>query len=225
LALFHEWPSIIDQTGAEATARVTEKREHIRVPFDTCFRSFEIVAAFRVPGNPLERHAVCDVEQDTYDSLHAGTSVTVRYWPALLSQPFIPATHLSPCTARANITSNPELYRKLQIVFGSLAVIVLLALVLHWRLGLWLLLPWFYFFLVIAVIPRAEPAPRDPRPVQAAVRNITTITTILEGTTSPSNHSNFGPVNLEHPFQIIQLEFTPSGGTGSRGGDRRDRSR
>jgi hypothetical protein len=71
LALFYEWPSIIDRTGTEATAQVAEKLEGIRIPFDNWYRSFEIVAAFRLPGNPIEHHAVCNVEQYTNESAGA----------------------------------------------------------------------------------------------------------------------------------------------------------
>lgn len=214
VALFYEWPTFMDRSGASATARITEKREGIRIPFDNWFRSFSIVAAFRPPGAVIEHRAVCDVEEDIYDSLHVGTAVTVHYWPSMLTQPFIPATHLSPCTPRANFTSNPELYRNLQMVFGSLVAIAFLVFVLRLRMAVWLFLPWFYFFLVTAAVPHAEPAPSQPRPAQATVRNITTITTIMENNGSQSSHNvTFGPIKLEHPFQIVALEFTPAGRT------------
>jgi hypothetical protein len=210
--LFYEWPSVIDASGVDATARVTEKREGIRIPFDNWFRRFEIVAAFRVPGDPIQRHAVCDVEQATYDSLHVGDPVGLHYWPALLAQPFIPATHLSPCTPRANFASNPEVYQKLEILLGTLLPIVFLVAVLRLRVAAWLFLPWFYFFLLTGVVPQTEPAPLQPRAALAIVRNITTITMLMEnGKSGSGSHVKFGPIKLEHPFQIIQLEFTPAG--------------
>jgi hypothetical protein len=78
-------------------------------------------------------------------------------------------------------------------------------------MALWLLLPWFYLFLLIAVVPQAEPAPSDPRSAQATIRNLTTITEIMEGQMSTGTHVHFGPITLEHPFQIVQLEFVPPG--------------
>lgn len=213
VVLFYEWPSIIDASGVDATAHVTEKREGIRIPFDTWFRRFEIVAAFRAPHEAIERHAVCDVEQAAYDSLHVGDTVGLHYWPALLAQPFIPATHLAPCTPRANVASNPELYRKLVVLLVTLLAILFLVAVLRLRAAAWLFLPWFYFFLLTDVVPQAEPAPADPRAAQATVRNVTTITMLMENgsASSGSSHVYFGPIKLEHPFQIIQLEFTPAG--------------
>lgn len=83
----------------------------------------------------LFRIFICDVEQRTYDSLHAGDRVTVHYFPTLLQQPFIPATHLSPCTPAANFGSNPDLYRRLVIVFGSLLAILFVWLLLRIRLA------------------------------------------------------------------------------------------
>ena len=162
--VFYKWSSFVDANGAETTGSVTEKRENVRESFGDWFRRFEIVAAFRAPGSSLERHAVCDVEQATYDSLHAGDRVTVHYFPALLQQPFIPATHLSPCTPAANFGSNPDLYRRLKVVFGSLAAILFAWLALRIRVAAWLLVPWFGFFVAYGVSPRAEPAPTRPLP-------------------------------------------------------------
>lgn len=212
IVLFYVWPSFIDSSGVQATGHITEKIERIRIPFDSWFRSFQIMGAFRVPGNPIEHHAVCDVDQATYDSLHVGNPVILHYWPALLSQPFIPATHLAPCTALANFTSNPVLYRTLQLVIGSLLGILFLVLVLRLRIALWLLVPWFYLFLVGAVVPRAEQAPVTANSALARIRNITAITTIMENSNaSGGTHVQFGPIKLDHPFQIVELEFTPSG--------------
>ena len=76
--VFYKWSSFIDANGVASTASITEKRETVREHFGDWFRQFEIVAAFPAPGSPLERHAVCDVEQRTYDSLHPGDRVTVH---------------------------------------------------------------------------------------------------------------------------------------------------
>jgi hypothetical protein len=209
VAVFYEWPSFVDAKGTAAAASVTEKRETVREHFGNWFRRFEIVAAYRAPGSAFEHHAVCDVEQATYDATQIGDRVTVHYIPALLQQPFIPATHLSPCTAKANFGSNPDLYRRMALVFGSLLPIMFLFLVLRIRIAIWLLVPWFGIFIVYCAVPRAEPAPSQPRPAQATVRSVYTIDEIFPVTSTRRRHTM--PVKLDHPYQLIQVEFTPSG--------------
>jgi hypothetical protein len=206
--VFYKWPSYIDANGAEATASITEKRESVRENFGDWFRRFEIVAAFQTPGSRLDRHAIGDVDQATYDSLHTGDRITVHYLPALLQQPFIPAAHLSPSTPAASFGSNPDLYRRLEMVFGSLAVIAFCWLVLRIPTAGWLLVPWFGFFIAYGVTPRAEPAPSQPRPARATVRSISTVDSILGGTTSGSRGNR--PIKLEHPYELVRLEFTPA---------------
>jgi hypothetical protein len=210
--VFYNWPSFIDAKGAGGTASITEKRETVREHFGDWFRQFQIVAAFRAPGSPFERHAICDVEQRTYDSLHPGDPVTVHYFPALLQQPFIPATHLAPCTQAANFGSNPDLYRRIELVFGSLFAILFAWLVLRIRIAGWLLVPWFGLFILYCVTPRAEPAPNQPRPANARVRSVSTIDEILVGGLGHEARSE--PMKLAHPYQLVQLEFTPAHATG-----------
>jgi hypothetical protein len=210
--VFYNWSSFIDANGAASTAVITEKREAVRERFGNWFRRFEIVAAFLPPGSPFERHAICDVEQRTYDSLHPGDHVTVHYFPALLQQPFIPATHLAPCTPAANFGSNPALYRRLVLVFGSLLAILFAWLVVRIRIAIWLLVPWFGLFILYGVTPRAEPAPSQPRPANARVRSISTIDEILGAGVGRAHHS--APIKLVHPYQLVQLEFTPANASG-----------
>jgi len=212
LFVFYNWSSFIDANGAGSTASITEKRETVRENLGDWFRRFEIVAAFRAPGSPFERHAICDVEQTTYDSLHPGDHVNVHYFPILLQQPFIPATHLSPCTPAANFGSNPDLYRRIELVFGSFFAILFAWLVLRIRIAAWLLVPWFGLFILYCVSPRAEPAPRQPRPAKATVRSVSTIDEILGGGGGSKGHSE--PIKLAHPYLLVQLEFTPANASG-----------
>jgi hypothetical protein len=205
---FYQWPAFVDAKGSTATGSVTEKRETVRVNFGTWYRRFEIIAAFQTPGSPFVHHAQCDVTQPIYESLHAGDQVAVHYFPTLLQQPFIPATHLGPCTPAGNFGSNPALYRRLTLVFGSLAAILFAWLVLRIQIAGWLLVPWFGFFIVYAVVPRAQPAPVRPLSARATVRSVTTVDTLISGSTSARHYSP--PLKLDHPFQLVQLEFIPA---------------
>lgn len=210
--VFYKWSSFIDAHGAGSTASITDKRETVRENFGNWFRRFEIVAAFRAPGSTFERHAICDVEQATYDSLHPGDHVTVHYFAILLQQPFIPATHLAPCTPAANFGSNPDLYRRIELVFGSLLAILFIWLILRIRITAWLLVPWFGLFILYCAIPHAEPAPSQTRPANARVRRVYLVDEILGG--GVSHHGYDGPIKLAHPYQLVQLEFTPAHATG-----------
>ena len=208
VALFYKWSSFVDAKGATAAASVTEKRETVRERFGDWFRQFDIVAAYREAGSPVEHSAICAVEQATYDSLQVGDRVTVHYFPALLQQPFIPATHLSPCAPSANFGSNPDLYRRMELVFGSLLAVLFLFVVLRIRMAGWLLVPWFGLFIVYCVTPHAEPAPGQPRPAKATVRAVSRIDEIVGGM---GGARSGGPMKLAHPYQLVQLEFTPTG--------------
>ncbi len=209
--LFYEWPSLIDAKGVVGAASITEKRESVRERFGDWFRSFEIVAAFHPAGSALERQAICNVEQKTYDSLHPGDAVTVHYFPALLQQPFIPATHLSPCTPAGYFGSNPEFFRRVGLVFGALFAILFAALRI--RAALWLLVPWFGWFLSYCVAPHAEPAPSQPRAASAKVWSISTVDEVLGGQSGREGDYN-QPIKLTHPYQLVQLEFTPADASG-----------
>jgi hypothetical protein len=69
------------------------------------FRHFEIIASYSIPGRPLQHRAARDVTGSTY-SLRKGNTVAVHYPPNLLVQPFVPDTHLSPCTPMGAISEH-----------------------------------------------------------------------------------------------------------------------
>ena len=198
------WPTFLDRVGAPAPAVITEKRESVRVVYNEWFRSFEITAAYSVPGQALSHHAVCDVDRATYDSLHRGTAVTVHYLPKLLIQPFIPAKHLSPCTLRGSIGENSSTGR-LVVVFLSLLAILFLWRVLRIRSAVWLLLPWLAGVLAFVAMPRTEPAPLHPAPATAAIDRIVSVTMLTE------DEGRERGIPLPHPYQIVLLRFVPPG--------------
>ena len=105
------------------------------------------MAAFKAPGYPYERHTICDVDQQIFDSLHVGSPVTVHYVPALLSIPLVSSTHISPCPPWEIFGFNPELYRRSLYLYGSLAIILGIVFVLRIRRAAWLLLPWSALFM------------------------------------------------------------------------------
>ena len=113
----------------------------------------------------------------------------------------------------ANFGSNPDLYRRIELVFGSLFVILFAWLVLRIRIIAWLLVPWFGLFVLDCVVPRAEPASSRPRPANARVRSVSTIDEILAG--GPGRRAHSEPMKLAHPYQLIQLEFAPANAIGS----------
>ena len=198
------WPTFVDINGAHTGAAISEKRETVRIHYGDWYRRFQILAAYRIPGQPVERHAICDVDQKTYDSLHVDNQVTVHYLPSLLDQPFISATHISPCTSLASVNLNPSIIPKLVIALVSLLAILFTGAILRARrLRAVLLFLWFFLVVAYFVTPRTEPTPSEPRSAQATVQTIDTITSIPDS----SRHS----ITLSHPFQIVRLQFTPPG--------------
>jgi hypothetical protein len=198
------WPIYLDTHGAAATGVLIEKRESVRIHYDEWFRRFEILAAYSIPGQPLEHRAICDVEEKTFDSLHGGDRVTVHYFANLLNQPFLPATHISPCTVKASIGSNPWLMRHVAAAVVSLLVILFLWKVLRIRIAAWLLLPWFCLMFAYLGLPRVEPQPMQPVPATATVDRVVTITTLGGANTRRS-------MVLPHPYQIVLLKYVPAG--------------
>ena len=196
----YNWPLFIDGIGTKTSVSITAKRESVRENGGVWFRQFWVAAG----------GSVCAAEQTAYDSTHVGDQVMVHYFP--LPHPFSPITHLSPCAPMADFFgSNPDFYRRQKVVFGSLAAIMFVWRLLPNRRAGWLLVlvPWFVFvFVVYGLTPRAEPAPTLPRPAKAVVRSISTIEYLL-----PDDLESHAEMGLIHPYQLVQLEFTPASTT------------
>jgi hypothetical protein len=203
----YRWDAIIDSLGTAVPGSITEKRESIRTNYADWFRRFQIVAAYKTPGYPLERHTICDVDQEIFDGLHTGSPVTVHYLPGLVSIPILPATHISPCPPWGIFGSNPDLYRRSLYLYGSLAIILGVLFLLRIRRVAWLLLPWSALFLVYGICPHVEPVPLEPRPVKAVVKQITLVRTIMDS----GRRYHEEPIVLNHPYQLVQLQYTPQG--------------
>jgi hypothetical protein len=198
------WPVVLDAIGTRTSGVIAEKHEIVRVFSGDWFRHFEIIASYSVPGHPLEHRAVCDVDESTYDSLRKGNAVFVHYIPNLLVQPFIPATHLSPCSTMASISVNTPLR------YLALAGIALLPILILWRVfrirnAVWLLLAWLGLTFAYVVMPRTEPEPQGPVPGTATVDRIARIDKL--GDERGSDKS----IPLLHPYQVVELKFVPPG--------------
>jgi hypothetical protein len=91
----------------------------------------------------------------------------------------------------------------------AIAFAVLLAILFLWRImrigiaGL-LLIPWAFLLFVYIAIPRVEPAPAQPLPGKAAIWNIVSVTRLF-------SQSESRGILLQHPYQIVELKFTPPG--------------
>lgn len=204
----YRWDSIIDSLGTADPGAITEKRESVRTNYADWFRRFQIVAAFKAPGYPYERHTICDVDQQIFDGLLVGSPVTVHYLPALLAIPLVQSTHISPCPPWGILGSNRELYRRSLYLYGSLAIILGIAFVLRIRSAAWLLLPWSALFVVYGICPHTEPMPLQPRPVRAVVKGVATVKTLVESDTGDRGTQ---PITLAHPYQLVEMQYTPEG--------------
>jgi hypothetical protein len=205
----YNWDDWLDHSGVSVAGTVTDKRETVRTNYADWFRRFEVVAAFHAPGSPIEHSLICDVDQPTFDSLRIGQQVTVHVVPGLLFQPFVPSSHLSICPKWVIFGFNSELYRRSLFLYGSLALILVAGLLLRMRRVLWLLFPWSAFFVFYGICPHAEPAPLHPQQTTAVVTHVTTVTTLLES----GAHDSTPPLRLSHPYQLVQMTFTPAGRT------------
>jgi hypothetical protein len=198
------WPIYLESQGTAASGVITEKRESVRIVRDEWFRRFEVIAAYSIPSQPLQRRAICDVDERTYDSLHLGNTVAVHYFAGLLNQPFLPATHLAPCSTAASISTGSLAIRRFVVVFLGLLAILFFWRVLRIRIAAWLLLPWLCLSFAYIALPRVEPEPRHPVPATATVDSVTTITTL-------GDLSRQRSIPLQRPYQIVRLKFVPPG--------------
>ena len=197
------WPIYLDARGTATPGVIIEKRETVRTEYGEWFRHFEVTAAYSVPGQPVQHRAMCDVDEKTYDSLHKGNTVVVHYFRDLLSQPFLPATRLSPCTTMAAISLNPSSARNLVVSFVALLVILLL-----WKMRIrftaWLFLLWLGLAFALLVLPKTEPEPQQPVAATATIDRIDTIDTLGQGANSEG-------IPLLRPYQVVLLKFVPPG--------------
>ncbi len=198
------WPIYLDTHGSAAPAVITEKVESVRIEYAEWFRRFEVMAAYSIPGQPLQHRASCDVDEKTYDSLHPGNTVQVHYFARLLNQPFLPATHLSPCSTSASISWNPAVMHPLLVSFICLLAILFLWRVLRIRTAVWLMLPLFCWSFAYLGLPRVEPEPQHPVPGTATIDTVRTVTTLGDTHTAKS-------IPLQYPYQIMRLKFVPPG--------------
>jgi hypothetical protein len=203
VAIF-KWPTYLDSQGDQTEGVLSEKQESIRVHAGEWYRHLEIVATFTPSGQRLQHRAGCDVDEQTYDSLHVGSALSVHYFPNLLNQPLVPATHLSPCTSLASINFNPAVLRKLLIAVGTLAFIFFIRRILRIRIAGLLYVFWIGLFFAWFVLPRVEPLPTQPQPATATVEHINVISTLF------AKDERRG-IQLKQPYQVVQLKFTPTG--------------
>ena len=196
------WPIVLNSIGTTASGVVSGKFESIRIEYGDWFRHFQVTGTYSIPGQPIDRRAVCDVDEKTYDSLRIGGPVTVRYMRNLPPQPFLTTARMAPCSL-VGISMGPSVWRL--IYAGAILLGVLFVwLALRVRLAIWLLPVWVCFAFVYLGMPRVEPAPRQPVSATATVANITTIDTLWE--TSQSDG-----IPLQHAYQVVELRFVPKG--------------
>lgn len=204
LFIIFVWPSYLDRHGSAASGVISDKYETIRIEYSEWFRRLEVVATYSIPGQPLQHRASCDVDEKTYDSLHAGNTVAVHYFAPLLQQPFVDATHLAPCSTAASLGLGSPLLPRFVIAFLPLLAILFLWRVLRIKMAVWLLFAWIVFAFALIGLPRVEAEPRQPVPGTATVYEVATITTLGA---LPWDKT----IPLERPYQIVVLKFVPPG--------------
>jgi hypothetical protein len=198
------WPIYVETYGTRAAGVVAEKRENVSLEYGDWFRRFEVLATYSIPGQPVQHRAICDVDEKSYDSLHPGNLVGVHYFASLPQQPFLTATHLTPCSPTASINLGSAGVRRLILVFAALIVLLFLWRVLRIRMAVWLLFPWLGLSLAYLVLPRAEPEVRQPVPAVAKVGSVVTITTL-------GGADDGEGIPLQHPYRMVELKFVPPG--------------
>ena len=198
------WDGFIERFGSGTPAVIVDKYETIRIHYGEWHRRLQIVAEYSIPGPVKQHRAICDVDEKTYDSLHSGNKVPVHYFAALIQQPFVSSSHISPCTTAASAGLGSPVFPRFVITFSLLLAILFLWRILRIRLAGWLLPIWIVFAIGYFVLPRAEPEPQHAVPGTATVDRLLTIKTL-------GDRNGRKEIVLDQPYQIVVLKFTPPG--------------
>ncbi len=87
----------LDARGEVVTGTVTEKNEYLAARSDTWHRQFLLAVEYQPADSIIREVASIEVAQATYDQLHVGSPVQVRYQPARLLRelPFFASARLA----------------------------------------------------------------------------------------------------------------------------------
>lgn len=200
----------IEVGGKSAPATITEKRETIRMLTDSWSRNLLVATRFETPGIDEPVETTIRVNAATYDSLHVGDAVRLRYvlYPFLRDFGNIASARLESQPPFGSYTAIGGSF--LTWFFVGAAICLGLGVAFAKRPRWWFGLPLFALVIGGALYIGSgwpSPAPAGPRATgSATVRNTREITRVWGGRRTQSEAA-------VQPYTIVELSFVPEGRT------------
>ena len=200
----------IEVGGKSAPATIIEKREQIRIVTDSWSRSLLVGVRFQAAGvdDPVQTPIL--VTAATYDSLHVGDQVRVRYvlYPFLRALGNVASARLESQPPFGSFTAFADSFLTWLIVGG--AVWLWLIVTFAKRRSAWLGVPAFLLLIGGGIYVGSgwpPPAPAGPRATaSASVSRTYEVTRVWGGRRTQSEEA-------VQPYTIVELSFTPQGMT------------
>jgi hypothetical protein len=198
----------IDMRGAVAPGEVRAKQETISVRYGNWTRRTSIEVSYRPAEQPFDERTSIEVNPATYDRLHEGSEVAVRYQPnpALRSIILLPTARLAQqSTMSAIVDRLPANAAQLGLLAAGGLMLLVVWRGLRLKIGGWLLAAYVAVIAVYLALASANYTPPEPRATaNATVREI-------HETRWRTRSSRSGRSIRPDPFDVIELEFVPPG--------------
>jgi hypothetical protein len=195
----------LDAAGVTVPGTVTDKRESIGVRYGRWSRRLEIAVRYQPLDQSTPIPTGIGVDAATYDRLHTGDQVTVRYAPNRLLRDLVilPAARLEGQTTLSWLRLGVNTPSGIIVTLALIGI----ALLVVWRLSRLKIVGLALFVYVIGVIayfivPASTPALAGPLQTSTAtVRRVHVVTRLGRGRRNIA----------AQPFDIVELNFIPQG--------------
>lgn len=198
----------IDMRGAVAPGEVRAKQETISVRYGNWTRRTSIEVSYQPVEQSFSENTSIAVDPTTYDRLHVGSEVSVRYQPnpALRAIILLPSARLTQqSTVSAIVDRLPANAAQLGLLAAGGVVLFLLWRGLRLKIASWLLAAYVAAAAVYLAYASANYTPPEPRAIaNATVREI-------HETRWRARSSRSGSSIRPDPFDVVELEFVPPG--------------
>ncbi len=197
----------IDTRGLLISGTIFSKNEQIWVKHDSWSRRLNVTSVYQPAGELSPSYDTTAVDVATFDSLHVGSPVMVRYLPSRQLRQFIliPSSRLASRHTFSLFVDHAQTIRRVVAVLLGLAALIYLWRKAEMALAGWLLIPYAGALFLYIAIPTAPLAPAGSvKAGQATVHYVTHITRLLSGRHRSS-------IETLQPFEIVDLEFVPAG--------------
>ena len=207
----------VDVAGITAPGTITEKRETIRhTSTGGWVRDLTLLVRYQPRDESLTRLTDIRTNQATYDRLHVGSTVPIKYAPsrALRDLLILPATQLADQSTLdwLLLQYNTSTLRNVGLALLGVVLFCFWLITPAGKSSRWRAVPlliWGIVMMFFALRPTLIPAPAVPqRQATAIVKNVDRIT--LARRTSRSSLRYYSRTLLQ-PYDFVQLEWTPPG--------------